>query len=278
MKQVFFTIDSKTNIHVGSGKSNYGVIDNLVQRDPTFQHPIIHASSLKGGIKEYCHHNHRALNMVKIFGSEKDASNGKTKHDNSQTGAYKFFDALLLCMPVRCDKRAFVHITCPRILEYLAGSLPEGNTLKSAALSLAAIFTGAAANVQAYCFSSSLHNAIIEDFSIKATFDNNKGGLLIPELKSLFNNNELVILRNELFDRLTNDLHLPVVARNYLENGESKNLWYEQVVPRLSRFWSLALYQGEDELFEPVLFKAGGHVQLGANGSVGYGYCSFNKL
>ncbi|MBK7787005.1 MAG: hypothetical protein IPJ54_00170 [Saprospiraceae bacterium] len=102
MATTFFTIDNKTNLHAGSGKSNYGVIDQLVQRDPTFQFPTIHGSSLKGGIKEFFHHQNFP-DMAQVFGSKKD-DNGKSLHDDSQVGEYKFFDAMLLTLPVRCDK------------------------------------------------------------------------------------------------------------------------------------------------------------------------------
>ncbi|MBK8110493.1 MAG: type III-B CRISPR module RAMP protein Cmr4 [Saprospiraceae bacterium] len=123
MATTFFTIDNKTNLHAGSGKSNYGVIDQLVQRDPTFQFPTIHASSLKGGIKEFFHYK-KFTEMVRVFGSDKD-TNGKSLHDNSQVGEYKFFDAMLLTLPVRSDKRAFIHITCPAIIQFCMIVYPQ---------------------------------------------------------------------------------------------------------------------------------------------------------
>lgn len=274
MAQTFFTISCKTNLHVGSGKANYGVIDQLVQRDPTYQYPAIHASSLKGGVKEYCHHATFGY-MKQVFGSDK-LSSGKTNHDDSQVGGYKFFDAMLLCIPVRCDKRAFVHVTCPNILDYLDSCLPENHALKNGLVALKNIFD-ANQKTQAYCFNSDLQDATLEDFDIHATFDSTKAALLTEDIRKLFNC-DIAILQNHLFDRLTNDLHLPVIARNYLENGESQNLWYEQVVPRLSRFWSLCIHPDEDVLFNPQLFAENTLVQIGANGSVGYGYCSFTKL
>ncbi len=275
MAQTFFTIDCKTNLHVGSGKANYGVIDQLIQRDATFQHPTIHASSLKGGIKEYCHHQ-KFPSMKHVFGSDK---NDKV---NTQIGGCKFFDAMLLCIPVRCDKRAYIHITCPDIINYLYESLPESNSLKTGLFDLKSIF-GKEDSTNAYCFSSDMDGATIEDFDIKAGFDEVKSKMLSKPVKDLFKH-DIVIVQNKIFDRLTNDLHLPVIARNYLENGESKNLWYEQIVPRLSRFWSMVIYPetllndeaASEILFSDYLFKA--TVQIGANGSIGYGYCSFSKI
>lgn len=273
METTYFTIESRTNMHVGSGKSNYGVIDNLVQRDPTYQYPVINASSLKGGIKEFCHHNVSDLDMIGIFGSEK-GSDGKTKHDSSRTGQYKFFDAMLLCIPVRSDKRAFVHITCPGIIEYLRDSLPSTHSLNSDLKSLQSVFENT--TEQSYCFTKDLDGAVVEDYDIKTKYDATKATILTEALKQLFGY-ETIIVSDNVFKRLTNDLHLPVIARNHLENGESQNLWYEQVVPRLSRFWSMCIHP-EDKLFQPVLFHNDRLIQLGANGSVGYGYCTFKKI
>jgi CRISPR-associated protein Cmr4 len=272
MNKIFFTVENKTNLHVGSGQANYGVVDQLVQRDPTFQYPTIHASSLKGAIKEYCH-SIGFKNMVDVFGSEKDGD-GKTKHGESKVGSYKFFDANLLAIPVRCDKRAYIHITCPNILASLVEFLPNGdlaNTLKS----LSKIF--GSDTKKAYVFSSDLDQAVVEDFDILATYDSANQSLFTTAVKKIFGNNDIAIVQNKEFDRLTNDLHLPVIARNHLENGESQNLWYEQVVPRLSLFWSMVFYGNEDVLFAHIC-GADKLIQVGANGSLGYGYCSFTKI
>jgi CRISPR-associated protein Cmr4 len=274
METTFFTIDCKTNLHVGSGKANYGVIDQLVQRDPTSQSPVIHASSLKGGIKEYCH-TFGFKQMREVFGSEKKAD-GKTDHDNSRIGTHKFFDAHVLCIPVRSDKRAYIHITCPRIIKHVAESLPVNSALVVPLNALAGIFS-TNDNNKAYCFDQGLRDAVIEDFDIKATFDNSKVGLITSDISNFFKH-DVVITKDLVFDSLTNDLHLPVIARNYLENGESKNLWYEQAVPRMTRFWSQCIHPEGDSFLKNNIFKSDTLVQIGANGSIGYGFCSFDKI
>jgi len=268
MDKIFFTVKCKTNLHVGSGKANYGVVDNLVQRDPTFQYPTIHASSLKGAIKEYCYHN-GFENMKTVFGSEK--VDGKTNHKETQIGGYKFFDANLLAMPVRCDKKAYIHITCPNILDELCEHLPTDNSLKNELKELIEKVGN-----RTLAFSEELKGAVVEDYDVIA--DQTPEIALSDTVDKLFQGYKIVVVNNEEFDRLTNDLHLPVIARNYLENGESKNLWYEQIVPRLSIFWSMCIVpRMKDDLFE-LLFEKDSLVQIGANGSIGYGYCSFNKL
>ena len=79
------------------------------------------------------------------------------------------------------------------------------------------------------------------------------------------------------FKKYSNNDELPVIARNCLENGVSKNLWYEQVLPRKSRLAFFILHDdGEiDEVFDSAITSV--PVQIGANASVGYGICVIKK-
>lgn len=73
---------------------------------------------------------------------------------------------------------------------------------------------------------------------------------------------------------ICNNDNLPIIARNVLENGESKNLWYEQVLPAETVLYAIIREEGED------LKNAldGKIVQIGANATIGYGYCKFDLL
>lgn len=81
-------------------------------------------------------------------------------------------------------------------------------------------------------------------------------------------------LSNEDFEQL------PVIARNKLENGKSENLWYEEVVPAESRFVFFVSYDEKDEkIFKEFNTKIQkGVIQIGANGSIGYGFCKITNL
>lgn len=61
------------------------------------------------------------------------------------------------------------------------------------------------------------------------------------------NGKTLYILPEETFKKI----ELPVLARNKLDNGISKNLWYEQVVPHESLF-AFAVLGTEENL---AIFK-----------------------
>lgn len=74
-------------------------------------------------------------------------------------------------------------------------------------------------------------------------------------------------------------MELPVIARNHLENGMSKNLWYEEVVPRKTQFYFMVLseYKNLLEQFSEKIVKSE-YVQIGANSSIGYGYCKITQM
>lgn len=76
------------------------------------------------------------------------------------------------------------------------------------------------------------------------------------------------------FALLCNDDSLPIIARNCLESGESVNLWYEQVLPSKSILGAIFQTNEEDDL--DIL--NGKVIQIGANATIGYGYCKFTKL
>lgn len=76
------------------------------------------------------------------------------------------------------------------------------------------------------------------------------------------------------FYTLCDDEHLPIIARNRLDNGTSDNLWYEQVIPAETVF--CAMIQDIDG--EPLNCLDGKYVQIGANATIGYGLCKFTKV
>ena len=87
-------------------------------------------------------------------------------------------------------------------------------------------------------------------------------------------NGKEVMTENDKLISLCSDDNLPIIARNVLENGESKNLWYEQVLPAETVLYTIIQEKGED------LKNAldGQIVQIGANATIGYGYCKFELL
>ena len=88
------------------------------------------------------------------------------------------------------------------------------------------------------------------------------------------NEDEVKKMSAAAFGEMCKDENLPVIARNVLENGRSANLWYEQVIPAETVFYAVIQEEGE-ELSNAL---GGKIVQIGANTTIGYGYCRFTKV
>jgi CRISPR-associated protein Cmr4 len=219
MTTFVFLIRTLTNLHVGGGDSGgTGVVDKLVQRDPTTNLPTIHASSIKGALREYFEGAKiPELDITQVFGSSpKDRDADKIK-----PASHRFFAADLLALPVPQD--AAPHFC-------LFGSQDSATKTQERLKSLGA-------NV---C-------------------------LNLIKLKASDNQAKFVEAAEEL----------PVIARNFLDNGISKNLWYEEIVPRESLFVTCIQGDIESPLAKELNEKV---IQIGGNATVGYGFCLFTKL
>ena len=234
MKATLYTIECISNLHVGSGQDNDGVIDGLIQRDVVTDLPCINASSLKGALREHCEkwnnaHNEDAekVNVVKLFGKKVSGD------ENCEAGEYRFLDASILSIPRPSVNAPFVQVTCDEVVTELQDKA-----------SLFGVGLG----------------------------DNEKETVL--RLANVLETNQCSY---EDFKKYSNNDELPVIARNCLENGVSKNLWYEQVLPRKSRLAFFILHDdGEiNKAFDYAITSV--PVQIGANASVGYGICVIKK-
>jgi len=253
-----YFIDCITNLHVGSGDANYGVVDKLVQRDPVTGLPTIHSSSMKGALREHFEKKWTKDDprISEIFGKE--------DRENSASGDYSFLGADLIAMPVRCNYQQFVMT--------FSGKMTEVVNDKSEVLLKQKIFD--LRHVSENKIYIPNHQAVAQSIFIegdnleKQTLPTAGIGKLPVGVKQKF-----AYIDDEKFKTYK----LPVIARNYLENGISKNLWYEEVVPHKSVFITYIL--ATDKYFndfEKELTSA--TIQVGANASIGYGICKFSKI
>ena len=270
-----YIIRAITNMHVGSGDSTYGIIDNQVQRDVVTGFPTINASSLKGALRE--HFKDKGDKFVNdIFGGETDESGNKI----TKPGRYVFFPGNLLSIPVRSNKKPYFMATCPLIIKEFLEFLKNLNC-ESEIENIKETLTQF---VDEYCKSKieDIKNGIngkkviifenidayIEDE--KASYENFDD---IGKLEPLFGKN-IALMSDELFKSIVNDL--PVIARNHLNNGKSDNLWYEEIIPRETRFYTVILKEGpKNQEFEKGLSEI---VQIGGNATIGQGYTKIQKF
>ena len=235
-----FKITAKTNLHVGNESGgDFTIIDKAIQRDPLTNLPCINSSSLKGAINEFCSNAIKmpADDRKKLFGSDK-----KDKKGESQKGEAIFFDAKLLYLPQQDDNTLFHVETTSNVVDMM--------------------------NKRVQLFDSKFNYAA----------ENNIGGrpvVMLADKKEIDGQgNEITITADKQFEAKCSDDNLPIIARNVLDNGESKNLWYEQVLPSETVLYTIIQEEGD------VLAKAlnGQIVQIGANATIGYGYCKFELM
>ena len=271
MKPVLYKISLMTNMHVGSGEVNYSVIDKEVERDAVLGEATIHASGVKGALKDYCRGDQTYKGRIlEIFGDdiktdseteiEIEAGHATTKKRATSPGAYKFFSAQLLARPLRVSSGnlSFVLATTRELLAYFV-SLSQGVGIKVADAPELIYEPGTPP------FVSSLRNIVVEGKPVVN---------LRPQDELWAKLAEKLIGKPAVIADSLKEYDLPVIARNCLnEQGLSKNLWYEEYVPHQSRFFFIILTpDGKD----PLDFTD--YVQFGGNASIGCGYARVTRM
>lgn len=226
----------QTNLHVGNENTvNFSVIDKSIQRDVTTDLPCINSSSLKGAIKEFM------TEYLNTNAATVQDIFGSIKSDtkNIKKGSAVFFDASLLFIPKQCSTgKAFELIYCDEVLND---------------------------------FSQKVNNIIDNNVNNNLSKD-----ILLQKVRSIIGtcNVAQTAVSQEEFRNYCNNDSLPIISRNCLENGESVNLWYEQVLPSYSVLSTIisTKNQGQLDILNNKI------IQIGANGTIGYGYCKFIEL
>ena len=270
MEAKLFRMRLITNLHMGSGEVSFNFIDNQVQRDPITGYPNMHPSGIKGALRE-SFNNIDKENLIKIFGSENGEYN-----DNKQ-GGVSFIEGKLLSIPVRSNKKSyFMGTTIEIIREYIEfRNLFGKNTENKIEEVLKEIEKKLDVKDKKTCVvgvkEEGLFIESFEDNEIDFYSDNDA-------LSQILGIQDIVIIKEENFkDEISK--RLPVVARNYLEKGESKNLWYEEVVPRESVFYTGVINSQHIDEFEDFCKKLEENlVQIGANATIGYGFTKFEEV
>lgn len=288
-----YIIECATNMHVGSGNASFTVVDNQVERDVITNFPIINSSSLKGSLKNFLSNKEGQEDKNKNV--DKDKINLEYTNqifgDEKNSGKYRIFPGMLLSYPVRSNIRPFFRAICPQIIDDLKNFLDGFKINLSEFNGIDEICKLADKNKNSICIIKELNNDINEVSNIKVEGYNAKvikADLKDDQIKNmneLFGEN-LVVMDNETFSEIMDEL--PVIARNKLDNGESENLWYEEVVPRQTQFYFGAIDSEKDykdgekdnceKLFNKIVFdKFKEYVQIGGNATIGYGYCKITK-
>lgn len=258
MTTTFYKIRTITNLHVGAGDANYGVIDNLVQRDVVTGLPVIHGSSLKGAIREFYEYSWGGKDerLLGIFG------------DNDRAANFRFLEANLLAIPVRSNKKPYFLAVSSMVLKSLKTSIHDHGT---GGFNLDPLLEINPEKGKPVVFGDTSELVVEEYESVVSHPSPQSNSTLLGDFSNI------VIFNDEDFNELCSDTGLPVIARNKL--GENKNLWYEQVVPRESLFWFGVIHNEKhfDE-FNALLTDPKSLIHIGANATVGYGFTKISKI
>ena len=273
-----YIIQTKTNLHAGSGDTNFGIVDKEVQRDTASVLPVINGSSLKGAIRNHFSDMLASSNDLPLDSDAVKPFVFESIFGTDNQGLVKFIDAKLLFLPLRSNIKTFYHVTSISHIEAMIEFLQEMGISIELLQNIKTEKSIVIGNKK----------AIVED--VECDFLEKD----ISSFTKLFGIKNLAIFTDEDFNEALSSL--PVIARNSLENGVSENLWYEEVVPRESIFYTVLCYsdnlddfkpdrrgrtdrrsfENAYKLFERKLLKD--QIQIGANASIGYGITTFKAL
>lgn len=245
MKAIIYKVTCLTNLHVGNGESNFDIIDNAVEKDSVTGLPTINSSGVKGALRQYFKEkNIKEEDITNIFGSEQKKSQGT----GSIPGKIKFYQADLFARPARASQ----------------GDRTNYMVTSNEAISI---------------FNQKVEIFGGEKINAERTVNNNIGVEDLTDLEVVrigLIDDECTLIAKDCALR---DLPLPVLARNQLEDGISKNLWYEQVVPHKSIFTFVVSSDYEQVLqcFSAILNEKT-YIQFGGNASIGYGLCQVERI
>lgn len=272
-----------TNLHIGASGNVYGDIKCEVEKDAVLATPIMPSSGIKGALRDFWKVNGTIEDSVTIFGSDAEEENKNRK------GNCKFLSGQLLFRPMRVSKgeRAYCLVTTPELLQVMI------NTIDSFHIKL---------KLQSEKSTEVLKKALNE---IKKELNENNGqvmagiinkdddaimeveGYVVKEIqvkendlyKVLLEISEgvpVAIMKTEFFQMID----LPIIARNYLKDGKSTNLWYEEFVPHQSYFYFPVLWEKEErEVFVKFIREISKQpIAFGGNNSIGYGYCTVTPM
>ena len=271
-KTSVWLIEALTNLHVGNESLvNFSVIDKSIQRDVVTTLPCINSSSLKGAVKEFVSSPGGLTEdkVINIFGSIKKKGVNITQKESQSTSS----------APLASTEKKDVDITQKE--SQSTSSAPLASTEKKdmniTQKGSAIFFDANLLLIPKPCTGEKTSYELITCVSLlNAFFDKAKvlgyEGSVEDKIKELQAKAQEKSF-NE-FALLCNDDSLPIIARNCLESGESVNLWYEQVLPSKSILGAIIQTNEEDDLG----ILNGKVIQIGANATIGYGYCRFTKL
>lgn len=276
-----FRLTTKAYTHVGQGAGESGVIDNLIQREKPYGLPIIHASSLKGAIREHCkyvlEYKEDVLNI--LFGSE-EAENGGQSVNKTEKKMYQsmlnIHDARLLMLPVGAlNEKSFYYATSNYVLQRYSNAIKDY---------FGSYFTHdlpiPSKDENFVCVKSDAPSSNPWIEGIMGVFKDSAQSTALHGV----NRDEIALFHDDLFPSIC-EYCIPIIERNSLdESGISINKFNLEVLPFDTKFWFFISYQkdlpqeAQDLIHKFVKDIPTKSIQVGANSSLGQGFCKIEEV
>lgn len=255
MRVEFYKIQCITNLYAGSGEINYNIIDNEVQRDPVTGYPIIHSSGVKGALRETMQKVLEPEKIDKIFGR-------LATGEGSFTGSHKFLDAEFIARPLRA-------IGSTNIASVLTCSEASVNNF----LEKLSVFHKNTYGIDKIEASDFGENEFLINTDKRIIIEGEKTAKVSQTLSEQLSKLSDILGDTVAVAKNLDNYDLPVISRNRINNGKSKKLWYEEVVPHGSVFFFCIISEDDAETLQiPEI------VQFGGNASIGCGFCKVTKI
>lgn len=262
MKTLLYRMDCLTNMHVGSGDVNYSIVDNEIEKDPILKNiAVIHSSGIKGALKDYFEHSGYDKDMISyIFGNEIVTENPKERR--TLPGNYKFFGATLMAKPLRVSDGTVSYVLTTsdelitqqvKLFNDLSIEDIKGNSIENFSVKV---------DENDILVSHPGEINEVEGIPVKPFDISNAYEVIEALIAPSFAIGDANFFGNQDY---------PFMVRNCLdENGISKNLWYEEVLPHESVLYFAVM---ADVKYINEFKKAMENViQFGGNASIGYGF------
>lgn len=273
----FYTVSP---MHAGAGDST-ATVDVPIQRERHTNYPLVHASGIKGAMREHYRNNvtdnEADINMV--FGS--DTQDGASKDDH-KPGAFSVSDAKLFAFPMRSSIPPFVQVTCPAILKRFvqdSNFCGKKAAVKDEYLKLSAENAVMLTHVENdnYAVNSEV---ILEDAVVKL-------GKVVKDDKSLMEIfkeiDRLLIISDEMFDYCVTCTEIQTNIKIDTKTGTAADgaLRYQEFLPSDTVLYSVVFYNtlnGAQTVKEHIEKTISSYLQIGGDYTLGKGICKIEWI
>ncbi|WP_022855928.1 type III-B CRISPR module RAMP protein Cmr4 [Thermodesulfobacterium thermophilum] len=249
-----------TSLHFGSG-TTLSYIDLPVERESHTNYPVMPSTGIKGVFRACYQQTYGEEKAESIFGK------------GDEEGKLTFVDGRILFFPVKSARGVFVWITCPMVLQRFERDMKiiksdfKINFLASLNFDNDEVAYVSSDRITVNDF------LILEELSLKKK--NNIDFNWIDQLKIGIDKSRIAVISDNMFSYFVkNATEINARIRIDQEKGtvEEGALWYEELVPAESVFYSLVIERSKDsckdlqqfiKTYNNQIFQFGGNETLG---------------